>query len=128
MRQRVIKDVAEIVIGSERSEIDIVKAKLLALKITITLEAYGILFDEDKFIQAVALNPTLMGVLGTLRLLIPHDDEYSELIHQTMAILIIGFTCRQVSYPLVKEQHHMRYNHTTILKYERPSCWSKDIL
>ena len=46
--------------------IDRVEAKLLALKISVKLEAYGVTFDEDKFLQAVALNPTLWGVASTV--------------------------------------------------------------
>ncbi len=55
--------------------IDKIEAKLLALKITVKLEAYGITFDEDKFLQAVARNPTLWGVAGTVRKLLPPDEE-----------------------------------------------------
>ena len=69
----------EIVIRSEKGSnqviIDRVEAKLLALKITVKLEAYGITFDEDKFLQAVARNPTLWGVAGTVRKLLPPDEE-----------------------------------------------------
>ncbi len=78
MRQKVIQDVIEIVIRSEKGttqRIDRVEAKLLALKITVKLEAYGITFDEDKFLQAVALNPTLLGIAGTVRKLLPPDEE-----------------------------------------------------
>jgi len=58
-----------IVIQSEKYShkiIDRVEAKLLALKISVKLEAYGVTFDEDKFLQAVALNPTLLGVASTV--------------------------------------------------------------
>ncbi len=58
--------------------IDRVEAKLLALKITVKLESYGVVFDEDKFLQAVALNPTLWGVAGTVRKLLLRDEEQSD--------------------------------------------------
>ena len=77
MRQKVIQDVIQIVIRSEKTttqRIDRVEAKLLALKITVKLEAYGITFDENKFLQAVALNPTLLGIAGTVRKLLPPDN------------------------------------------------------
>lgn len=69
LRQKVIQDVVMIVIQSEKYShkiIDRVEAKLLALKISVKLEAYGVTFDDDKFLQAVALNPTLLGVVSTV--------------------------------------------------------------
>lgn len=81
LRQKVIQDVIDIAMRSEKDlhqRVDRVEAKLLALKITVKLEAYGIIFDEDKFLQAVALNPTLMGITGTVRKLIPQYDEHID--------------------------------------------------
>lgn len=81
LRQKVIEDVIGIVIRSEKESsqrIDRVEAKLLALKITVKLEAYGITFDEDKFLHAVALNPTILGVAGTVRKLLPPDEEHGD--------------------------------------------------
>ena len=86
LRQKVIEDVVEIVIRSEKSskqQIDRVEAKLLALKITVKLEAIGVTFDEDKFLQAVALNPTLWGIAGTVRKLLPPEDDH----HDEMSII-----------------------------------------
>lgn len=81
LRQKVIQDVIEITIRSDKEsnqEIDRVEAKLLALKITVKLEAYGVVFDETKFLQAVALNPTLWGVAGTVRKLLPRVKEQND--------------------------------------------------
>lgn len=72
-----IQDVVEIVVRSDKGTdqiIDRVEAKLLALKIAVKLESYGITFDEDKFLRAVALHPTLAGVAATVRRLLPPDD------------------------------------------------------
>jgi len=77
----VIQDVTGIVINIDKGSserIDRVEAKLLALKINVKLEAYGITFDEEKFCQAVALNPTLFGVIGTIRKLLPPDEEHTD--------------------------------------------------
>ena len=77
LRQKVIQDIIGIIMRSGKGNkqgIDRVEAKLLALKITVKLEAYGITFDEDKFLNAVALNPTLMGLAGTVRKLLPPDE------------------------------------------------------
>lgn len=89
LRQKVIQDVVGIILRSEkqsRHRMDRVEAKLLALKITVKLESYGITFDEDKFLQAVALNPTLWGVAGTVRKLLAQeedqvDDESTSVSH-----------------------------------------------
>lgn len=58
--------------------IDRVESKLLGLKIAVKLESYGIIFDEDKFLQVVALNPTLMGVAGCVRKLLKPAEECGE--------------------------------------------------
>merc|ERR1739845_16969 len=61
VRQKVVQDVIEVAIGSGKGtnhRFDTVEIKLLALKITVKLEAYGILLNEDKFIKAVTRNPT----------------------------------------------------------------------
>lgn len=79
LRHKVIQDVIRITVTSDRhntQRIDRVEAKLLALKICVQLESYAITFDEDKFLQAVALNPTLWGVIMTVRKLIPMDEYY----------------------------------------------------
>eukprot|EP00584_Thalassiosira_punctigera_P006303 CAMPEP_0172530492 /NCGR_PEP_ID=MMETSP1067-20121228/4213_1 /TAXON_ID=265564 ORGANISM="Thalassiosira punctigera, Strain Tpunct2005C2" /NCGR_SAMPLE_ID=MMETSP1067 /ASSEMBLY_ACC=CAM_ASM_000444 /LENGTH=330 /DNA_ID=CAMNT_0013314711 /DNA_START=149 /DNA_END=1141 /DNA_ORIENTATION=+ len=81
LRQKVIQDVIAITIRSDKGNnqgIDRVEAKLLALKITVKLEAYGVVFNEDKFLQAVALTPTLWGVAGTVRKLLPWDEELDD--------------------------------------------------
>eukprot|EP01082_Thalassiosira_pseudonana_P003675 g2863.t1 g2863 contig12:940887-942046(+) len=78
LRQKVLQDVISIVVRTDRDNtqrIDKVEAKLLALKITVKLEVYGIFFDQDKFLMAVALNPTLAGVICTIRKLMPEVDE-----------------------------------------------------
>ncbi|KAL7501053.1 hypothetical protein ACHAWT_009208 [Skeletonema menzelii] len=86
LRQKVIEDIIGILIKHESNTqyIDKVEAQLLALKISVKLEAYGVSFNEAKFSQAVALNPTLAGVIGTTRKLLPleekhaHDEELFE--------------------------------------------------
>lgn len=81
LRQKVIEDIIGILIRHDSSthRIDKVEAHLLSLKISVKLEAYGVSFDETKFLQAVALNPTYEGVIGTTRKLLPLDNEmYDE--------------------------------------------------
>jgi len=78
LRQKVIEDIMGILIKHDSSayRIDKVEAQLLCLKITVKLEAYGVSFNEAKFLQAVALNPTLAGVIGTTRKLLPRDKQH----------------------------------------------------
>jgi hypothetical protein len=79
LRQRIIQDVVGIVLRADRDgsqKFDRVEAKILALKIKVSLEVYGMLFDEDKFVQAIALNPSLSGALTVVKKLLP--IEYQE--------------------------------------------------
>ena len=86
LRQKVIEDIVGILLKHDSStqRIDKVEAQLLSLKITVKLEAYGVSFNEAKFLQAVALNPTVAGVIGTTKRLLPldetnvYDDELFE--------------------------------------------------
>lgn len=80
LRQKVVQDVIGIIMknGSLSKRIDRVEAKLLALKISVKLEAYGVTFDEDKFLQAVALDSTPWGVVGTVKKLLPPNDEQTD--------------------------------------------------
>ena len=76
-----IEDVIRIVTNSGKGfteRIDRVEAKLLALKMYVKLEAYGITFDQEKFSQAVTLNPTFFGVIGTIRKLLPPNEDHTD--------------------------------------------------
>ena len=78
LKRKVIQDVIEITVRSDKESnqgIDKVEAKLLALKVTVKLEACGVVLDDNKFLQSVALNSTLWGVAGTVRKLLPRDEE-----------------------------------------------------
>jgi copper chaperone CopZ len=79
LRQKVIEDIMGILIKHDNNthRIDKVEAQLLSRKITVMLEAYGVSFDEAKFLQAIALNPTLAGVIGTTRKLLPRDEPHA---------------------------------------------------
>lgn len=60
---------------------DRVEAKILALKIKIKLEIYGILFDEGKFLEAISLNPSFSGALAVVKKLLPleyQDDDMDD--------------------------------------------------
>ena len=53
------------------------------------MESYGVTFDENKFLQAVAINPTLWGVAGTIRKLLPRrvDSEEGQSIDGDVSVL-----------------------------------------
>jgi hypothetical protein len=77
----VIEDVMRILMNSDKGftkHIGRVEAKLLALKIYVKLEAYGITLDQEKFSQAVTLNPTFFGVIGTIRKLLPPIEDHTD--------------------------------------------------
>ena len=50
----------------------------MALKIKVKLEVYGIYFDEDKFLRAIALNPSLCGAITVVRKLLPVEYQEDE--------------------------------------------------
>ncbi|KAL7476528.1 hypothetical protein ACHAW6_002384, partial [Cyclotella cf. meneghiniana] len=78
LRQRIIQDVIGTVArtcGDNNKQIDRVEAKLLALKIKVKLEVYGIYFDEDKFLQAIALKPTFCGAIAVVKKLLPYEHQ-----------------------------------------------------
>jgi len=77
VRQKVLQDVISIVVRSYRNNdmtIDRVEAKLLALKISVKLEVYGIVFDEEKFLHAVSLKPSLHGIISIVKKLLPREN------------------------------------------------------
>eukprot|EP00581_Thalassiosira_minuscula_P005595 CAMPEP_0183738978 /NCGR_PEP_ID=MMETSP0737-20130205/55912_1 /TAXON_ID=385413 /ORGANISM="Thalassiosira miniscula, Strain CCMP1093" /LENGTH=329 /DNA_ID=CAMNT_0025973639 /DNA_START=78 /DNA_END=1067 /DNA_ORIENTATION=+ len=89
LRQKVVEDVLGIILTSEKAnnqEIDKVEAKLLALKITVKLEAYGITFDEDKFLRAVAMHPTLWGAAQTVQKLLPRTEHIDDNMSAGMSV------------------------------------------
>lgn len=51
------------------------EAKILALKIKVKLEVYGIYFDEEKFLQAIALKPSFAGAIAVVQKLLPMEYQ-----------------------------------------------------
>lgn len=80
LRQRIIQDVIGTVVRTDGGDqkFDRVEAKILALKIKVKLEVYGIYFDEDKFLKAIALNPSLSGAITVVRKLLPMEYQEDE--------------------------------------------------
>ena len=76
-RERVTEEVVRIVLRNGSPVISEATAKSLAHEISIKLGKMGVLFDDEKFLQALASNPTLVGAISTVKKLLP-DQDYSE--------------------------------------------------
>jgi len=77
IRQVVLQDVVKLVLQSDidrNGVIDRKEADILARRLTISLDVYGIVFDEVKFHRAVGLSPSVGGVMAIVRRLLPNDD------------------------------------------------------
>ena len=64
--QRIVQDVIRIVVKSDKDNdesIDQSKAEILALKIRLQLQEYGIEFDTSKFYKVIGDNPTVASVI-----------------------------------------------------------------
>ena len=51
------------------------EADILAKRLSMSLEIYGIVFDEQKFHRAVGLSPSLAGVMTIARRLLPDEHD-----------------------------------------------------
>jgi hypothetical protein len=79
IRQVVLQDVVKLVLQSDLNRdgtINKREANILAKRLAISLEIYGIVFDTEKFHRAVGLSPSICGVLTIVRRLLP--DEHGE--------------------------------------------------
>ncbi len=76
-RERVTEEVVRIVLRNGSPVISEATAKSLAHEISVKLGKMGVLFDDEKFLQALASNPTLVGAISTVKKLLP-DQDYSE--------------------------------------------------
>mmetsp|Transcript_12122 Transcript_12122/g.18169 ORF Transcript_12122/g.18169 Transcript_12122/m.18169 type:complete len:1027 (-) Transcript_12122:131-3211(-) len=77
-RERVTEEVVRIVLKDGSPIINEATAKSLAREICEKLEEMNVLFDEDKFIQALASNPTLVGAISAVKKLLPDEDYNHE--------------------------------------------------
>eukprot|EP00986_Skeletonema_menzelii_P013083 scaffold7431_cov228-Skeletonema_menzelii.AAC.3 len=81
LRSKIVQDIIHIVIKSDVNndqKFCKVESKMLALKIRIQLQEYGVEFDEMKFYKVMNENPTVPRVIAIVQKLIPdlsRDDE-----------------------------------------------------
>lgn len=80
IRQVVLQDVVKLVLQSDIDRDGIIskrEADILAHRLQISLDVYGIVFDAEKFHRAVGLSPSICGVLAIVQRLLPDDEgEY----------------------------------------------------
>mmetsp|Transcript_40875 Transcript_40875/g.87055 ORF Transcript_40875/g.87055 Transcript_40875/m.87055 type:complete len:344 (+) Transcript_40875:3-1034(+) len=81
LRQRIVQDIIAIVVKSDRdndNSIDRSEAKTLALRIRLSLQEYGVVFDTEKFLKAIGDDPTVQKVIGIVQKLLPSNKEKKE--------------------------------------------------
>jgi len=83
LRQKIVQDIVRIVIKSDANNDQTfckVESKMLALKIRLQLQEYGVEFDEMKFYKVLNVDPSLPRVLKIVQKLIPKfgEDDESE--------------------------------------------------
>ncbi|KAL7460961.1 hypothetical protein ACHAXS_001395 [Conticribra weissflogii] len=81
LRQRIVQDIISIVVQSDKDNdqtIDKNEGKVLALKIRLQLQEYGVEFDSEKFMKVIEKNPTVPGVIAVVQRLLPTGKEEQE--------------------------------------------------
>lgn len=73
-RERVTEEVVRIVLRNASPIISEAIAKSIASEIAMKLKEMDVLFDEEKFIQALASYPTLRGAISAVKKLLPDQD------------------------------------------------------
>mmetsp|Transcript_10936 Transcript_10936/g.17302 ORF Transcript_10936/g.17302 Transcript_10936/m.17302 type:complete len:196 (+) Transcript_10936:1-588(+) len=81
LRQRVVQDIIAIVTRSDTNNddsIDRSEAKTLALRIRISLQEYGVVFDTQKFLKAIGDEPTVQKVISIVQKLLPANKDKKD--------------------------------------------------
>jgi hypothetical protein len=76
-RERVTEELVRIVLRNASPIISEAIAKSIASEIAVNLKKMDVIFDEEKFIQALASYPTLRGAISTVKKLLP-DQDYDD--------------------------------------------------
>lgn len=78
LRHLLLQDVVKLVMQSDLDRDNRLcrkEAELLETRLQFSLNIYGIVFDVEKFRRAVALSPSLMGVVTIVRRLLPDEND-----------------------------------------------------
>lgn len=81
LRQRIVQDIISIVMKSDRDNdmtINEKEGKMLALRIRMSLEAYDVVFDSDKFLEAIGGDTTVQAIIDIVQKLMPSDKEEDD--------------------------------------------------
>ncbi|KAL3804490.1 hypothetical protein HJC23_002529 [Cyclotella cryptica] len=82
LRQAVLQDIIKLILRSDVDRdgmLNKVEAKTLEFNLKLSLDAYGIVFDTDKFYRAIGLSPSLVNVITIVKRLLPDQtDELSS--------------------------------------------------
>ena len=54
------------------------EGKMLALRIRMSLEAYDVVFDSDKFLEAIGGDTTVQAIIDIVQKLMPSDKEEDD--------------------------------------------------
>lgn len=52
-----------------------VEAKALEARLKLSLDAYGVVFDTEKFYRAIGLSPSLVNVISIVKRLLPDENN-----------------------------------------------------
>lgn len=77
LQQRIVQDIITIVLKSDKnnnSTIDRFESKILALRIRLQLQEYGVEFDAAKFMIAIRKDPSATGVMNLAMKLLGRVD------------------------------------------------------
>lgn len=78
LRQVVLQEVIKLVLQCDLDRTSVInkrEANILATRLFLSLDVYGIVFDEQKFHRAVGLSPSLPGVMKIVKRLLPDEND-----------------------------------------------------
>lgn len=78
LRRVVLQDVVKLVLQSDvdrDGKLNKREANILETRLLLSLQAYGIVFDTEKFQRAVGLSPSLCGVMTIVKRLLPDENN-----------------------------------------------------
>jgi hypothetical protein len=81
LQQRIAQDIITLILKSDKdndSTIDRFESKILALRIRLHLQEYGVEFDAAKFMIAIRKDPSVKGVMSLAMKLLDHGDGGSD--------------------------------------------------
>lgn len=77
LRQAVLQDIIKLILRCDVDRDGLLnkdEAKTLESNLKLSLDAYGIVFDTDKFYRAIGLSPSLVNVLTIVKRLLPNES------------------------------------------------------